>query len=295
MNKCDRMSARKKRTVYNSVNILVELVTAGLFLYKYKNITDIFSDGTAAQFVLLILVVVLVHIVKLGRVYLALYDSGVNGLDYIKEYCKATSVSMIFPFKLGELFRMYCFGKLIGNALKGGVIILLDRFMDTAALISVTIFIRIWTGGEITNLVYVLLMFLVFVLIIYLLFPRIYTFWNKRLLGLNATQSRLRALKFFNYLNSIYCEVEDVTKGRGIILYSMSMIAWGVEIGSLYILNGNVADHTAYGVVSDYLTSAISGRQSIELERFVITSAVFLMGIYFIIKICDFLRRKDKW
>lgn len=286
---------RKKGTVYNSVNVLVELVTAGLFLYRYKNFTEVFSDGNAAQFVLLILVVVLVHIVKAGRVYLALYDSGLRGIDYIKEYCKATSVSMIFPFKLGELFRMYCFGKLIGNALKGGVIILLDRFMDTAALVSVTIFIRIWTGGEIANFVYVLLMFLVFALIIYLLFPRIYIFWNKHLLDLNATQNRLRALKFLSYLNGIYREVEDVTKGRGIILYFMSMIAWGVEIGSLYLLNNNVDDHSTYRIVSDYLTSAISGHQSIELERFVVTSAVFLMGIYIIIKTCGFLRKKDKW
>lgn len=295
MNKTGKLLVSKKRTLYNSINILVILLTAALFVYEYKDINGIFSGFTCASLPVLAVTVVLVHIVKAGRLFLALYGLEIACKDFIKAYCKVTPVSVIIPFKLGEFFRMYCYGTLIGNVFKGIVIILLDRFMDTMALVTVIILVWMINGGSMASFVYTLFVFLVFVLIIYFVYPGVYKFWKKYLLKAKASEYKLSVLRLLERLNTIYCEVENVAKGRGIILYFMSLIAWGVEIGSLYILNGIKGQGQISNGIYEYLTSAMSGSQSSELKRFVIASVVLLIVIYLIIKAGEMLiGKKDR-
>ena len=275
----------KKKIGYNILNIFVILITVGLFVYEYRDVTGIFEGGAQpVTLVILVVAVILVHIMKAGRLYLALYGLDISILDYIKAYCKVTPVSMVIPFKIGDFFRMYCYGNLIGNEMRGVVIILLDRVMDTMALISLILFFRLIWRVQIFPFVYFFLTFLAFALIVYHCYPRIYEFWKKYLLKATATEQRLQLLKVIKYLNDIYEEVKNVVRGRGIILYCISCIAWIIEIGSLYVLNKLMQVSNMERIIADYLTSAISENQSMELKRFVIVSVVLLIGLYGVIK-----------
>ena len=55
-------------------------------------------------------------------------------------------------------------GRQLGNNLKGIVIILLDRFMDSIALVSILLLIWMMNGGHVIPFVYVIVVFLVLVM-----------------------------------------------------------------------------------------------------------------------------------
>jgi hypothetical protein len=164
--------------------------------------------------------------------------------------------------------------------------------MDTMALITVIILVWIFNGGSMVSFVYLLLIFLLFMFIVYSAFPKVYKFWKRYFLREKASEYNLKVLKFLERLNTVYCEVESVAKGRGTILYCISLIVWGVEIGSLCLLNGIDRHGYINDIISDYLISAMRGNQSIELKRFVISSVAVLIVVYLIIKASKMTARK---
>lgn len=275
------------RPKYNFINITVLSITAILFIYKYKNIGIILRDKSMIDILLIAITVFAVHAIKSGRLCLALYGTDVSFLEYLKVYCKAAMVSIVLPFKMGEFFRMYCFGKVLQNGLKGAVIVLLDRFMDTIALVIIIFIFWIFNGGHITSVVYILLLFLSFVLFLYLLFPGMYKFWKHFILRSKATDHRLSVLKILDVLNCIYEEIKSVSRGRGIMLCMMSLLAWGVEIGSVALQVRSSNSAKLNQTISNYLSSAINGIQSVELEQFVFVSIVMMIVIYAGVKIIE--------
>jgi len=62
-------------------------------------------------------IAVLVHVIKGFRLWFALYGKAIPLSDFIIQYCKVVPVSVVLPFKFGDLFRAYCFGHLITNYL----------------------------------------------------------------------------------------------------------------------------------------------------------------------------------
>ena len=273
---------------YYIISLAVIVVTLVLFLFENSDM-QIFKNSSLLSIIILIFSVIAVHTIKAARLYLALYGTEVDSIAYLKTYCKVTPVSVVLPFKLGEFFRMYCYGKQIGNILKGSVIVLLDRFMDTIALVTVFFLLWIFYGGQITSFAYVLLIFLAFVLLVYYIFPNAYLFWKRYILRAKATENKLSVLKMLDAMNLIYQELVSVSKGRGIILYCMSLLAWGVEIGSIAIMMTLSKETGLDKTISEYITSAISGNQSVELQRFVFVSVILMIVIYSIIKLTDLI------
>ena len=234
----------------------------------------------------------MVHLIKAGRLYLALYGTGIGGSEYIKIYCKVTPVSMVLPLKLGEFFRMYGYGKQLDDLLKGIIIILLDRFMDTLALITMIFLVWIFNGGKITFFIYLLLLFLVCILLAYFAFPGIYGFWKKNILKARATEKRLALLRILDSLNLVYREITDVSKGRGLILCFISFLAWAAEIGSLAMLNGISGEGELSQIISAYLLSAVGAGTSTELKQFVFLSVLLMITLYFVMKGLEVLKER---
>jgi hypothetical protein len=270
----------------------VIVIATIIFAAKYKNIFELFKNKTASLITVLIITVLLVHLIKALRLYLILFDSNIDLLYYLKVYCKVTPVSIVVPFKLGELFRMYCYGKALGNILKGAIIVLFDRFIDTIALVTLVILVQVFNGGHMTSFLYLLLIFLIVALLCYFLFPNIYKFWKRYFLRAKATNKKLDILKFMDTSNKIYCEIENVVKGRGAILYMLSLAAWGVEIGSITILYGLLKQGELSRITSQYLLSAVNGASSDDLKQFVFISVLFMIIVYLFLKLMSIFTRK---
>ena len=285
---------KKNRLVYNLINLLVLVISALFFVYSYvlpgelPKLLD--SDGLG----IVIVTVLLVHTVKAIRLYLALYGTDISRSACMKLYCKVTPVSVVLPWKLGEFFRIYCCGSELKSLLKGVVIILLDRFFDTIALVTMMLFLWLLWGGALPMLVYGFLVFLALVVLVYLGFPGMHEVWKKYLLSSKATAHKLQLLKLLDAASRIYKEIRGVLHGRGSLLYILSILAWGAEIGSLYLLRSPGEDPGE--TVSAYLSAAMGIGTSVELQRFVIFTILLLICAYALIKLIETAtaKRSDK-
>lgn len=284
----------KQVRIYRFINIAAFAITALIFIDTYKNFVNIFCGMNSAAFLILAATVCLIHFIKAERMYLALYGSETGHMQYLKIYCKVLPVSMVIPYKLGEFFRMYSYGRQLGNMLKGIIIILLDRFMDTAALMTIILLFGLFNGSYIPFFIYLLLIFLVLVLLVYAVFPGICQFWKKYFLRVRATENKLIILKMLRTLNMIYEETARVVKGRGIILYFMSLAAWGIEMISIGLLNGVVRGDKLNQAIWRYLTAAIGGGRFVQMDRFVFVSIIMLLAMYSAIKMEEVLNRKKE-
>ncbi|SFN78369.1 Lysylphosphatidylglycerol synthase TM region [Pseudobutyrivibrio sp. UC1225] len=287
---------KKKSFAYNLINILVLLLAALIFFMNFEGLKD-FQQIGGGQILIIIATVMLVHFLKALRLYLALYGADITPSTYAKTYCKVTPVSILLPFKLGEFFRMYCYGHYTGNMLKGVVTVLMDRFMDTIALVTMIIVMWLGSGEAIIPLVYLLLVFIVAFVLMFLVFPGLYSYWKKFLLRADASTRKIAALKSLEAMNKVYLEIMNVSRGRGIILYVLSLLAWVTEIGSVVVLarmNGINADGSLTRKISEYLESALMGNQTIELRRFVLLSVVLMIVIYLFVKAFDIAKSERK-
>lgn len=274
----------KKKFRYNLINIVIISAALALFICNYRNTADVFSEAGIFRIIIISITTIMVHGIKSARIYLELYGSNRSFLTYLKTYCKVTPVSVIFPYKLGEFYRMYCYGTTLNNMLKGIIIVLMDRFVDTLALITMILLVWMISGGSLIPIVYILLLFTGFALLIYVTFPGIYIFWKRYFLKAHATERKLMALKFLVKLNAIYEEIRNVSRGRGLILYIMSLAAWGIEIGSLVVLNGAMKSDNVSATIAAYLSSAMGSGVSIELRQFVFVSVIILLLLYLVLE-----------
>lgn len=270
---------------YVLINSIVLFVTFYWFIYRFHNVEEIFCTTNLSSMVLLAGTVFLVHGIKAFRLYFEIYGTGCPLDVYMKIYCKVTPVCVVLPFKTGELFRMYCYGKQLDNALSGIIIILLDRFMDTLAVVTIMILIWMFQGGSISVFVYVLLIFLIFVLLIYFVFPGVYDFWRKYFLKVKASKHKMQALKLLEITWMIYKEVGKTVRGRGIILYFLSLAAWLIEMGSVIVIGHMTAIADTGTKISVYLTSAMKGEGSPELSQFIFFSVIELIVVYLILSV----------
>ena len=279
---------KRNKIIYDLVNIIVLAAAAVLFVLEYRGFG--LADGSSAGSVVIIVVSVLVvHMVKAFRLYLAMHGTGIGLSSYLKTYCKVTPVSVIYPFKLGELFRIYCYGHQMDNMLKSTVTVLLDRFMDTAALATVIFLVWLVNGGRMASFMYFLIIFLFAVILVYAVFPGIYRYWKKYILRADATPRRILFLNVIDKCNAVYDEITNITRGRGIILYFLSLIAWSVELGGLAVLSRANGETELGDTISGYLMAAMGSGNSAELRQFVFFSVWLMLIFYIVIKICDII------
>lgn len=277
----------KRRIKYNFINILVILISSAVFILNFSTIGGLLVSISPLQLLTIIATVILVHSIKATRLYFAIYGSDISLFTYLKTYCKVTPVSVILPYKIGELFRIYCYGKTIKDFFKGLVIVLLDRFMDTAGLVTVILLFAGFAGVGITPLVYIFVIFLAVLLLAVAIYPGLYRFWKQYILRARATKRKISALKFLETVNKGYVEIQEVTKGRGVILYVLSLLAWLLEIGSV-MLQTNVWENVKSNQnINEYLSAAMGSSSSKEMELFVFFSVLLMIVVYLCLKAKD--------
>ena len=231
-----------------------------------------------------VIAVLLIHFIKAFRLYFAMYGSEIVFVEYLKEYCKVTIIGILFPFKLGDVYRVYCYGKQLKDYLKGTVVVLLDRFFDTSALISVIVLKGIFDNSKLNGLTLALIFFLLIVIIVYITFGKFYTFWMNYLIGAKATKRKSTSIKFLYSLNKIHKELRQVLGGKGMILYTLSLVAWVIEIICLTLTENTHGVQSTNNSVLEYLNASISGGNNAALIRFSFISLVSL-GIILMILI----------
>lgn len=284
------MKHREKYSLfYGLVNIIVLLVTAVWFSCGG------ICFGTIRQTAVLLLTAIFVHGIKALRLYLAMFGKNIPLRRYMEQYCKTAVVSMILSFKLGDIFRAYCYGYYLCNYLGGAALIVLDRFTDTLALVTVMLVLRSAHVSGAVPLLYVLLAVLLGLLVCYMLFPSMHHYWKKYLLRINASRRRNRMLLFMEYAEYAYKQLEAAVRGRGFIAYILSLAAWAAETTGLAASGSMLSVRETGPALSEYLTVVLAGMGPAGQNPFVSVSVVFMAVCSLLLHVIRIGRKRMGW
>lgn len=211
-----------------------------------------------------------VNMIKALRLYLVLFGNVFSFYDFLRVYAKVSVLNLILPFKIGELFRGYDLGRLIHSYPDGYLMAVLDRFVDTLGIVTVFLFSNMILHKTLGSVFVILLVFLVIVIMVYELAGPLYSYWNHFLIIRKNSANTLKALAVLEYCNRAYQSAERIIRGRFGILYMLSLAAWLVEAGNIYLTQG---ESTA---AEKYLSDILLGRPNDGYFFFLVFSLIFL-------------------
>lgn len=268
---------------YKTINISVLFITFILFCNLYEKKEEEFYEFTPCNFIILVVMVIVVYGIKAIRLYFIMFNQNISINLFLKQYCKVLPVSIIMPFKLGELFKIYCYGYALQNYFNGAVIILLDRFIDTLAIVSLIVILSAIYGTNPGILFYVFIVFIVGIILCYMLLPGMFRYWTHYFIKAEATKNNLRVLEILEKLNGSLIEIQNIVKGRCMILYIISLIAWIVELGGVAIINQFSGERNILTGIMEYLESVLYSSNSAYLRQFILVSVAVMLFIYVVL------------
>lgn len=280
----------KRQMIYCLINIAGLAVALLCFGFFFMGEVIVSLGKSIGTWLILIATAFVVYSLKCIRLYITLTGTGLTMQIHTRQFLKTAAVNILIPLKLGELFRIYCYGFQINNYARSIVAILLDRFSDTLALLTVIIFATTMYGSPFSLLFYLMVGFMVFLMAAYMMFPRFYEYWNTYLLEEKANRARLNALKTMHYFCCVYKDLRMVVEGRMVLLYVLSLLSWLCEIGGVLMVAGGAAGNM---LVTRYLESALGLSDSIYQHWFVFISLIVLAFLYAVFTILSFFRRSE--
>jgi hypothetical protein len=233
------------------------------------------------QVIIIFAVALIVNAIKAVRLYSIMFERKFNLLQFIKLYCKTAVVNMLCPFKAGEIYRGYRYGKMIDSYADGYIIVLLDRFVDTLALITVIVFYNFFVQVNLSTIYIIFMVFLIIVIVCYLLFLPLYQYWNHFMIYNKSSEHTLKILHFFKLCHITYQNINKIVSGRFIVLYAMSLFAWIIEIGSLQ----TVWTRNNATIISEYLSDIMTGKLNTCNIIFIVNSFIVFILIEIIVGI----------
>lgn len=281
-----------QRKIYTYVNFIVIILAAVLFAFTFNSGLSSFSGCHIKPIIAVILISVFINFIKMIRLYLIIYGKGMGFADHIKEYSKSVAVSCILPLKLGEIFRMYCYGYKLGDMLSGIVYVIVDRFYDTLGLVAVMVITAFVFGLKTSVIAYLLLMFLILVIVMYFVYPGLSKYWKHFLLSSMASKRKLYMLSLIEHINGVYKKSKEVINGRGVILFVISVISWIVESTGIILFSADVEKINLMDMtenvsekINSYLNGTLMIEQSDYAARYVFVSVIVMIVVYFLYKL----------
>lgn len=273
---------KRKRNYHKLIDGIVGVMSFIMFAY-YVNvcIQEMFFGQSALFFILILVVTALVHVLKAIRLFIILLGENFDKKEFVLCYIRTSIVNLLLPFKSGELYRGYSFGKLIGSYSTGYIMVLFDRFVDTLALIMFIIGAGFVEGFKVTLLYIALTIFLLLAILLYWAFKPLYQYWNHFLIFRKSSQHTLGALKFLQLCKQTYESIQNVVKGKFAIIFGMSLLAWGGEIFGMMCLGRS----TEIFGISDYLNDIMRGQLPMLNIAFLLVSILFLSMVRIGLKI----------
>lgn len=265
---------------YNIINIII-IMLAFLFLGNLilKN-EDIFYSISSFNkkigiiIIIEIIIFCMIHILKLIRFYLILLEEKLEFKRFIRIYIKTVFINITLPLKSGELFRFYCYSNETGNYKIGFLSILVERFLDTCALLLFILPFEMIFMHKLSSITLILLLFVVLGVIIYNIFYPIYKYINKFLI-LNVTSKKsIKALEIIEKQCEWYLYVKKLIKGRFLLIFSISFLAWTLEYIFVYLISNALKVQFSLQTFNSYINSGFLGKSDKILSLYTILGAI---------------------
>lgn len=292
---------RNRRWIYNCINLFSILAAFIMLLFFGNNYKKVLIDFFYSHQILKIITIFsilfcLIHVVKLLRFYLIIMENrrNIGKLRFIKLYIKTTFVNILLPFKIGEIFRMYCFSEALCNYKVGILSIIIERFFDTCAILLFMIPIEILTDYRVSYLSCFLVFFILLVFCTYRLFEGVYSYLNHFFLFHMDGKKSLKYLKCLEKANDCYTYVKHLVFGRISVIFGLSICSWGIEaimfwqISKLLFCKFSLKDFSTY-----MITSFGFKMNDISIMYIINGSIIFGIVMFFIYIVIKFGANKD--
>jgi len=205
----------------------------------------------------------LAHLFKFTRVWLVLMEEKKLSLfEVFFLYARTTLVNLIIPFKLGEIYRIAVVKKVTGAIKTGVLLVLVDRFFDTMALLILTLPFMIFFGNGADPVILALSGGLLAVLAFYLFYAPSYRYLNKYLIMTKRSGRALFTLEALDRANEWYIFLQKLIRGRSPLILLSSLLGWIMEFAALKALAGVFDSSFGINAFITYINSILSGEKS---------------------------------
>jgi len=213
-----------------------------------------------------------VHLSKMMRLYVVLLEQKIEFKRFVLTYLKTTFVNLLIPFKLGEIYRIYCFSRETKVFQIGLCSVLVDRFFDTAALLLLLIPFELFITGNVTLVTGILTIVSVLAIFVFAVFLGIYRYLNRYIIMNKTSKRSMTALKSLEVTKEWYDYVKNLVAGRYALITLLSCLAWLVEIGVLWCLASICTIKFGISAFSDYIAAIFMSGSSQLLRMYTLVS-----------------------
>jgi|GEM_PF-759144 len=288
------MFSKNKSFIYYFINAVI-IICAVYFLYTKYFAGMLDEIGTGGGSVALLLgvtaLIAVIYILKAFRLYIIFLDSRISGIRFLEVYLKTMPVSLAFPLKSGELFKMYCFAVETGSLRLGILGILVERFFDTIPLLVLLILFTMISGGTVIPIVIITSGFLILISALYFSFPSIYSYMNKYCMINIKSEKAVGLLKLLEGVKSLYDILKVLIKDRVALLLIISSFTWLSECCVLTLF----AFGLGYGFETDlfltYINSVFTGETNGYVNIYVGLSAVLFLAVFLIVYAIKYMKK----
>lgn len=273
---------KQGKKIYNAINLIIMISSFGVlatYIIKYVHLIDL------RLIVLFLTLFVFINIIKFIRLYLIFLEEKIPIARFMKLYIRTTFVNILIPFKLGEFFRMYCFGREIKNYYKGILGVILDRFVDTIILLIIVIPMEIMYNGKLSLVSIIMLTFVGLILIFLIFTPSTYKYLNKYIITSKSNKMYIKTLRILEKINQVHKNGMELLRGRIPLLLIMSGIAWTLEYNLISAMSKIELGMFDYGLFSQYLNSAFMPDTNMVLINYMCMASIVLGIAVFIVYI----------
>lgn len=237
---------------------------------------------------------ILVHLAKMLRLYLVLMEHKIGLGRFVLLYLKTTLVNLIIPFKLGELYRIFCISRETKHWQVGVLSILVDRFFDTLALCMILLSLDIYFFDGLSYVTLLFLFVMAFVVVCYVSVLPTYKYLNRYLIKEKFSQRAMAALKGLDVVKSWYDFTQNLISGRFALILLCSFGGWIFEVGTLKVLAKYLQISFGAGDFTTYIQAIFGMGSSGLLRPYSIYSIVLMFAFTVVGFVAVFIKSRSR-
>jgi hypothetical protein len=268
-----------KKAVYLRINVIVILLSAVFAAMRMDTFTLVQLHLDRKLFYLIpgfILGFILVHFAKMMRFYLILMEQKINFFRFVKVYMKITFVNLALPFKLGEIFRIYCFSLETKDGKIGILSVIIDRLFDISALLVILLPYDLLVRKSMSPVTLILALFAVAILFLYRIFLPTYYYLNQYLITNTESKEAIKCLYILENGKTWYDYIRKLLKGRSSLIFIFSCIGWVAEFGVLMCMQSIFGKAFGISGFVEYINSIFGLGKTQLLNLYTTVSCIVL-------------------
>ncbi len=242
---------------------------------------------------IIIVVFLAIHLLRMFRLYILLVEEKMPIKEFIKLYMKTTIVNTVIPFKLGEFYKMICYGKKLKSYSAGISLVWIDRFFDSVILIILVI---VASAFKMISPIYVILsLFILFSILIYLTFENTYKYFNLLVLEKGKSKRSKIYLEIIDETKKIYKKAKNMIKYRSVPVIFLSALIWVFEYLIAYLTIEQLFNMDfSLSIFTNYINDVfiIFNTKYVNIAEFNIGIMLIVFAVIYIVIRCR--ERKNK-